>query len=212
MTIINTSIKEHQIPQTYGEVSTLRVQFAMAAVKGAFLFGLGITTVALASPVNYAVNLETRTALDTGIANIHIEVVTPLASTIDVTYGNCDSPSSAKPHHEIADGVHASRSSRLVWRVPENSPSNGCLVAWDSETRELVGKSTTLSLSSKRKRSFKTFLNKRDGRNLTPIKMNNASGIDSHGPWFDGVAYLSRRNVSQVDVEKAKSKSILLPT
>lgn len=178
----------------------------MAIIKGALLFGLGVAGIAFASPVSYDIKLETRTALDTGIANIHIEVTTPLANTVDVSYGKCDSLSLTETHHNIATGVQVLRSSRLVWRVPKNSPRNGCLTAWDSETGVLVARSTALNLNPKRKRSSRVLLDKRDGM---PIKMDNASGIDSRGPWFDGVAYLEGRNVSQVDVEEAKSKSMI---
>lgn len=178
----------------------------MATVKRALLFGIGITSTVFASPVNNAIQLETRTALDTGIANIHIEVLTPSDHPIDVNYGSCDPSSSAETHHNIATRVQASRSSRLVWRVPEGSPSNGCLTAWDSETQVLIAKSSVQNFKPKHKRSLKQYLNRRD----TPvsIKMDNSSGIDSTGPWFDGVAYLKGRNVSQVDVQAAKSKSI----
>lgn len=179
----------------------------MSTVKRALLFGLGIAGVVFTSPVDYPIRLETRTTLDTRIANIHIEVVTPLTNAVDVSYGDCDSLSSAGKHHDITKRVQVLRSSRLVWRVPEDSPSNGCLVALDSETGEFVAKSTVLNINlrSRRKRSFGPLLNERDGMS---IQMNNASGIDSRGPWFDGVEYLEGRNVSQVDVGEAKNKSI----
>lgn len=178
----------------------------MAMIKSALLFGLGVAGVAFALPGNYDIKLETRTALDTGIANIHIEVMTPLANTVDVSYGRCDSLLLTGAHHDIARGVQVLRSSRLVWRVPKDSPRNGCLTAWDSETGVLVARSTALNLSPKRKRSSQKLLKKRDGM---PVKMNNASGIDSRGPWFDGVAYLEGRNLTQVDVMEAKSKSMI---
>lgn len=176
----------------------------MSTVKKAILFGLGVGGMTFASPVDYPIRLETRTALDTGIANIHIEVVTPLTSTVDVSYGSCDTLLLTEAHHDITRGVQALRSSRLVWRVPEGSPANGCLAAWDSETGALVARSTMLKLGLKQKRGFKPAFGKRGGMS---IKMNNGSGIDSHGPWFDGVAYLQGRNVSQIDVKEAKSKS-----
>lgn len=179
----------------------------IAMIKGALLFVLGVASgVAFASPGGYGIKLETRTALDTGIANIHIEVMTPLTNTVDVSYGKCDSLSLTGTHHDIARGVQVLQSSRLVWRVPKDSPGNGCLTAWDSETGVLVARSTALNLSPKRKRSSRVLLNKRDGM---PVKMDNASGIDTRGPWFDGVAYLEGRNVSQVDVNEAKSKSMI---
>ena len=42
------------------------------------------------------------------------------------------------------------------------------------------------------------------------IAMDNSSGIDSEGPWFDGVAKLQKNNMSAVDAEAAKSKSIAI--
>lgn len=176
----------------------------MSTVKKVLLFGLGVGGIAFASPVDYPIRLETRTTLNTGIANIHIEVVTPLTSTVDVSYGNCDALSSIEAHHDITRGVQVLRSSRLVWRVPEGSPANGCLAAWDSGTGALVARSTVLELGLKQKRNLKPALGRRGGM---AIKMNNDSGIDNHGPWFDGVAYLQGRNVSQVDVKEAKNKS-----
>ena len=44
----------------------------------------------------------------------------------------------------------------------------------------------------------------------TSIKMDNSSGIDAEGPWFDGVAKLKNSNMSAVDTEAAKSKSIAI--
>jgi len=42
------------------------------------------------------------------------------------------------------------------------------------------------------------------------IAMNNASGIDAEGPWFDGVSLLKGKKLSTVNVEQAKSKSSFL--
>lgn len=40
--------------------------------------------------------------------------------------------------------------------------------------------------------------------------MTNASGIDAHGPWFDGVALLEQKEPSAVDVAAAKSKEVAI--
>lgn len=40
--------------------------------------------------------------------------------------------------------------------------------------------------------------------------MNNETGIDTWGPWFDGVELLQSKNLSAVDVESAKSKEIAI--
>jgi len=38
--------------------------------------------------------------------------------------------------------------------------------------------------------------------------MGNETGIDTSGPWFDGVMLLKSLNLTQVDVRKAKGKRI----
>lgn len=40
------------------------------------------------------------------------------------------------------------------------------------------------------------------------IAMGNETGIDTSGPWFDGVMLLKSLNLTQVDVRKAKGKRI----
>ena len=40
------------------------------------------------------------------------------------------------------------------------------------------------------------------------IAMGNESGIDTSGPWFDGVMLLRSLNLTGVDVKKAKGKRI----
>lgn len=40
--------------------------------------------------------------------------------------------------------------------------------------------------------------------------MNNSTGIDTWGPWFDGVKCLKNKNTSAVDVEAAKTKDIAI--
>lgn len=173
----------------------------ISTVQKALLFGLGV---AFAFPADHAtVKLETRTALDTGIANIHVEVVAASTGTVHVSYGGCGALSQKETHHDVAKGVQVLVSSRLVWRVPDDSPGGGCLAAWDSGTGALVARSAALNIGVKRKRSFRPALGR---RGAPAVKMDNSSGIDTAGPWFDGVAYLQGRNVSQVDVEEAKSK------
>jgi len=38
--------------------------------------------------------------------------------------------------------------------------------------------------------------------------MGNETGIDTSGPWFDGVELLRSLNLTEVDVKKAKRKRI----
>ncbi|KAM0214184.1 hypothetical protein ACHAQI_003808 [Fusarium lateritium] len=43
-----------------------------------------------------------------------------------------------------------------------------------------------------------------------PILMDETNGIDTLGPWFDGVEHLAKTGISAVDVESAKSKEIAI--
>lgn len=40
--------------------------------------------------------------------------------------------------------------------------------------------------------------------------MTNSTGIDTLGPWFDGVALLEGKNLSAIDIAEAKSKEIAI--
>ena len=84
-----------------------------------------------------------------------------------------------------------------LWFIPDDAESGGCLSAW--EDMALLGRSRPLELQhlDPRKRSEDS------------IPMTNASGIDTSGPWFDGVALLKQKDITHVNVEEAKSKSEL---
>ncbi|KAI5784296.1 flavin-containing amine oxidoreductase-domain containing protein [Pyronema domesticum] len=125
--------------------------------------------------------------LDSRLANIHLS---PRSGEVDVAYGSCDNFTAL--HHIIKRSVNSS-SSRLVWLIPDDVPLDGCLTAW--ENGQLVGKSEGLS-----------FLKKRNI--LPPIPMDNSTGIDTRGPWFDGVMHLKDRPISEVDEKTAKKKKI----
>ncbi|KAH0614321.1 uncharacterized protein H6S33_006207 [Morchella sextelata] len=146
-----------------------------------------------------SISLDILAPVDTGLSNIHLTVTTPHPNPLTITYSPCTDSDSVSAHHTVASSVHALKSSRLVWRLPEDSPEGGCLIAWDEASGDEVCRSEVVDLSLRRKRRR---------RDLESIKMNNASGIDASGPWFDGVAYLEGKNVSQVDVELAKGKRI----
>jgi hypothetical protein len=147
-----------------------------------------------------SISLDILAPVDTGLSNIHLTVTTPHPNPLTITYSPCTDSDSVSAHHTVASSVHALKSSRLVWRLPEDSPEGGCLIAWDEASGDEVCRSEVVDLSLRRKRRR---------RDLESIKMNNASGIDASGPWFDGVAYLEGKNVSQVDVELAKGKRML---
>ena len=100
------------------------------------------------------VHLETRAALDSRLANVHLAFDDLIEGLIQFTYGSCESKSADEAHHTIGHGLHTG-TERLVWIIPEDVFSGGCLAAW-SETGNLLGRSSPQDLQIKsRKRSLK---------------------------------------------------------
>jgi hypothetical protein len=141
--------------------------------------------------------LETRSALNSRLTNIHLEYLEPVEGLVSFTYGSCYSPGAHESHHVIGRSQHSSHD-RLVWIIPDDVFSGGCISAW-SASGALLGRSEEQHFKIKNRR-----------RSLTSIPMSNASGIDAEGPWFDGVELLKSANVSSVDVAAAKSKNIAI--
>jgi hypothetical protein len=158
---------------------------------------LAVFGLAAASSARDIVTLETRVPLDSNLANIHLSYSQHENFDHDVTYGPCESLNRHDAHHDIAH-LTDSQSSRVVWFIPEDAESGGCLSAWEGTA--FLGRSKPLEL---RRSDFKK-------RSEGSIPMTNASGIDTLGPWFDGVALLKEKEVSHVNVEEAKSKSALV--
>lgn len=186
----------------------------------------------VASP--YPIRLETRTALSSRAANIHVTYDRAVDGAVDFTYGACADQdrrrAEAHPQHHVV-GRHAAPSSllsgsgaaaqRLVWLIPEDAVAGGCLSAWAAgDDGVLLGRSEPQELASRRgrKRSAEEVLLKkragperRDGNgtaSASAVPMTSANGIDAWGPWFDGVELLRSKNLSAVDVAAAKSKKI----
>lgn len=174
-------------------------------------------TVCSASVPTYPVRLETRTNLNSRAANIHVTFDKRVEGDVSFTYGSCLDQRQTDSHQVIARHTTSGISQRLVWVIPEDAVSGGCISAWDS-TGALVGRSEAQQLASQRsrKRDLEEFhkrsaMKKRDGNAGSPaIPMDNTTGIDPWGPWFDGVALLESKNHSYVDVEEAKSKHIAI--
>ncbi|KAF8243433.1 hypothetical protein K440DRAFT_656198 [Wilcoxina mikolae CBS 423.85] len=137
------------------------------------------------------VHLSTRN-LDSRLANIHLRSTSALR--IDrVTYGSCaDRPT---VHHVVQHNIDTTTASRIVWVIPEDAPASGCLSAWKGS--DVLGHSKVLQLQPALKK-----------RQLVGIKMDNSTGIDTTGPWFDGVEHLKANPVSGVDEAIAKAKKI----
>lgn len=185
---------------------------------------IGLATLALsrvvssASVSSHPVRLETRTELNSRAANIHVSYDKIVDSLIDFTYGSCLDRRQTDSHHVIGRHAPSGATHRLVWVIPEETFTGGCLSAWDSDTGSLLGRSEPQQLRSQRsrKRSVeaihkRSWVKKRDTEgDPYAIPMTNASGIDAWGPWFDGVELLQSKNLSAVDVSAAKSKKIVI--
>lgn len=180
----------------------------MISVNCIWLLGL-IVTFTIATSNNLPVKLLVRIPLDSQSANVHISSVDSSAYPFIVSYGGCHSSTSHHEAHHTIFTVTEQNSDRLVWILPEDIPTNGCLSAW-SVRDELVGRSELLKVNKysrswmkKRELDRGTRLSKR-----ASIPMTNGSGIDAQGPWFDGVEVLKEKEIGTVSVKEVKAKSM----
>ncbi|KAK3385602.1 flavin-containing amine oxidoreductase, partial [Podospora didyma] len=158
---------------------------------------LGGATVALAG---LPIKLETRSAVTSRLANVHIDFEEPVEGPVLVTYGSCTSGSSAQAHHVLSK-TSAGEASRLVWVLPEDTESDGCISAWNIDDK-LVGRSEPQFLHQRHKR--------REEKRALSIAMTKANGFETLGPWFEGVKLLKNKEPSPVDVKAAKAKEIAI--
>ncbi|KXX79855.1 L-amino-acid oxidase [Madurella mycetomatis] len=170
----------------------------MAGLALSFL----LLSVAVATSTDLPVKLKTRTAVTSRLANVHLSIERGVGSPITVTYGPCTSSSAQDAHHILgeADGIR-NYATRLVWILPEETESGGCLSAWSS-AGTLIGRSEPQQLQQRHRR--------RADRRAERIPMDNSTGVDILGPWFEGVALLKNKQPSPVDVKAAKSKEVAI--
>lgn len=148
------------------------------------------------------IRLETRSRLTSRVANIHVDYDLPVEDSVAFTYGDCESEREDETHHSISrrlEGGDAGKSHRLVWVMPREAESGGCLSAWD-ESGGLLGRSDPQDLSQAH-----AMWKRAEGIEMTPD-----NGIDVWGPWFDGVKLLEEKNHGHIDVEAAKAKEIAI--
>lgn len=180
------------------------------------LAALALSHATSAASINpYPVRVETRTELNSRAANIHVAFEKAIEGIVSFTYGSCSDSAEYDAHHVIGRSYHSSSTDRLVWLIPEDAFTGGCISAWSSEGSLLVGRSEpqTISSARSRKRSVENIHKRSMAKHLkrdssSAIPMTNASGIDAWGPWFDGVELLASKNLSAVDVSAAKTKKI----
>ncbi|CAG1974172.1 unnamed protein product [Fusarium graminearum] len=147
------------------------------------------------------IQLETREPLTSHIANIHVRFNKPTQGSLSFTYGPCDTKSISEAHHTIAE-TDSKSVSRLAWVIPANTNDNGCISAWTNDGA-LAGRSEPQKLHRIRRRAPQK-------RGKDSILMTEENGFDVLGPWFDGVAHLTKTGTSFVDEDAVKSKEIAI--
>ncbi|TDZ33090.1 L-amino-acid oxidase [Colletotrichum spinosum] len=153
---------------------------------------------ALVAASGLPLKLETRSAVTSRVSNIHLTIEEPLDGTVTFTYGSCRGVSLEDSHHIIAKS-EVRDSQRLVWVLPEDANSDGCISAW-SVSGSLVGRSEPQTLHH----NWKRRVQKRS------IHMSNETGFDTLGAWFEGINLLKDKEPAAVDVDAAKSKQIAI--
>lgn len=165
-----------------------------------------------------SVRIESRSAITSRAANLHVEYDVPVEGDVAFTYGSCDSQSEHDADHVVASRRSPSKRSahRLVWVLPKDlAESGGCVSAW-ADDGHLLGRSEPLdvlgAIRGSNRRKKRMYVEKRQGDDEDEsIEMTPEDGFDVYGPWFDGVALLeSKGEGSHVDVEAAKSKDIAI--
>lgn len=159
---------------------------------------------AFAANVALPIGLHLKRTVDSGLANIHISYNQPVQSEITFTYGHCQAQIPGEAHHFVGHSTSCD-DDRLLWKVPEYAPKGECISAWVGE--RLMGRSSPVPILPNKKTARRR-LKKRQDRFSIP--MDNSSGIDAEGPWFDGVVLLHDKEISAVNVKEAKSKEIAI--
>ncbi|KAL4883174.1 flavin-containing amine oxidoreductase-domain containing protein [Aspergillus karnatakaensis] len=130
--------------------------------------------------------------------NIHLSFLDSFSGPLHIVHGDCQTTTSdpSTHHHSLAQ-LHLENETdhpaRLVWITPADTPDMHCLHAF-SETR-LLARSNPIPISTQ---NFK--------RDSIPI----ANYADATGPWFDGVAYMSAKEPSNLLVTSAKNTSVAI--
>ncbi|KAK3995543.1 putative L-amino-acid oxidase [Cladorrhinum sp. PSN332] len=171
------------------------------------------TTPFLAFAVSLArslpLRIETRAPITSRLSNIHVTFLEPVGGDVVFTYGACDQQRADDSHHFIATALGGTYD-RLIWIIPEDVNSDGCISAWSKPTGLLLGRSDEQHFDREnfqRQRSRR--LSRRDD-NPNSISMDNSTGVDVWGPWFDGVELLTNSECSPIDAETAKRKNIAI--
>ncbi|KAK4164276.1 putative L-amino-acid oxidase [Cladorrhinum sp. PSN259] len=166
-------------------------------------------TVAASIAHSLPLQIETRAPLTSRVSNIHVAFLEPVEGSIDFTYGSCDQQHVIDSHHLIANAPSATYN-RLVWVVPKDMYSDGCISAWDHNTGLLLGRSDKQHFDFELIQQRRNLRLSRRNNDPNSISMDNSTGVDVWGPWFDGVELLRNSECSPIDAETAKRKNIAI--
>ncbi|KAK0664027.1 putative L-amino-acid oxidase [Cercophora samala] len=175
-----------------------------------WLATFGLLALAAAQDITtLSIRIETRVSLNSRLCNVYVDHVQPVQSAVDFTYGSCQQRSPSDSHHFITTSTDASQD-RLVWMLPDDIFSGGCISAWSNTTDELLGRSEEqqLDLDTMGRRRHARLSRRSNDPNS--ILMDNSTGVDVWGPWFDGVEVLKNAECSAIDAAAAKQKSIAI--
>ncbi|KAL9584588.1 MAG: hypothetical protein Q9212_002022 [Teloschistes hypoglaucus] len=160
----------------------------------------------IVNSIDFPVRLEVTGPLDSRSANIRLTRLEEIVYPFTVTYGDCHTFGDHYESHHTVSEVYDRDTDRLIWLLPDDVSSGGCLSAWSDSG--LVGRSQALKVNKNSRQWIKkrhldrgTRLSKR-----ASIPMNNASDIDAEGPWFDGVEALKDKEITAVNAAQAKAK------
>lgn len=156
--------------------------------------------------IEFPVTLEVIGPLDSRSANVYLTRLDESVYPFTVTYGDCLTSGDQYDLYHTVSEVRDRGIDRLIWLLPDDVSNGGCLSAWSGSG--LVGRSRALEVNKNSRQWIKkrhldrgTRLSKR-----ASIPMNNASGIDAEGPWFDGVEALKDKEITAVNAAQAKAK------
>ncbi|KAK0619172.1 hypothetical protein B0T14DRAFT_545565 [Immersiella caudata] len=152
--------------------------------------------------------IETRSPLNSRLANIHLEHQDTVKGTIEFTYGPCETTYQEQTIWHPVGRTRRPSHNRLIWIIPDNAVPGGCIAAWSGSTGLLVGRSEPQIFDPA------AIDRSRDIRELSRrgMRMDNSTGIDVWGPWFEGVELLKNRamELAAVDAASAKRKKIAI--
>jgi hypothetical protein len=179
----------------------LQLGLKMAGLTAVFVW---LLPTVLGAALSLPVDLHLKRTVDSGLANIHVVYSRPIYAEITFTHGRCNAQTPGEAHHLVAH-TKSCEHDRLLWKVPEDAPSGYCLSAWEGQT--LIGRSDPVSIRPSPKTTRRRLRKRQEDFS---IAMDNSSGIDAEGPWFDGVALLKDKEISAVNVKEAKSREIAI--